>query len=141
MKLTFKQNHSESGSVTGKGIDWYWSGRSASGDMDAVEEIAESVEAAVQEEWGDHLTEDACCELPIEAEVEWDGESVDNVTEVRLNFEFDATALDGPEETLAEVQEFFSTLVMLREGLRSGPNTATVGDKKLTIFVNQQNIA
>ena len=135
MTLTFTQNHSESGAVTGKGIDWYWSGRDAHGDMEAVEEIAQSVEAAVREEWDDHLVEDQICELPIEADVEWDGESVENVTEVRLNFEFDHTAVRGPEETLAEVQEFFMTPVELQGELKAGENTAKIGDKTVTIRV------
>ena len=138
MKLTFTQRNVESGAVTGKGIDWWWSGRDTSGDMEAVETIGESCEAAIREEWGDHLNEDTLSDLPFIAEVEWDGENVDNVTEVTLNFEFDWTALRGPAETLEEVQEYFTTPVVLDEPLNAGKNTARVGDKTLTINVEEE---
>jgi hypothetical protein len=138
MNLTFTQRNVESGSVTGKSIDWWWSGRDANGDMCTVETMGESCEAALREEWGDHLNDDLVNDLPFTAEVEWDGEYVENVTEVTLNFEFDWTAIRGPEETLAEVQEYFTTPVVLDEPLKAGENTARVGDKTLTIVVDSE---
>lgn len=138
MKLTFTQRNLESGSVTGKGIDWWWSGRDASGDMEAVETMAETCEAAIREEWGDHLNEENMADLPFTAEVEWDGEYVENVTEVKLEFEFDWTAIRGPEETLAEIQEYFTTPVTLDEPLKAGENTAHIGDKTLTIKIDEE---
>lgn len=136
MKLTFHQNHCESGSVTGKGIDWSWTGRDAHGDMDAVETIGETVYAAVREEWDSHLSGSVdFSDLPLEADVEWDGETVENVTDVRLLFEFVFDALNDPEATLEEVQCRFATPVVLDSPLEAGENTAKVGDKTITITI------
>lgn len=138
MKLTFTQRNLESGSVNGKGIDWWWSGRDAHGDMEAVEAMAQACEAAIREEWGDHLNEDNIDDLPFSADVEWDGEYVENVTDVTFKFEFDWTAIRGPAETLAEIQEYFTTPVVLSEPLKAGENTAQIGDKTLTISIDPE---
>jgi hypothetical protein len=140
MTLCFAQRHIESGSVTGKGIDWWWTGRDAYGDMEAVEEMAKSVEAAIREEWGDHINEDTIDDLPYEATVEWDGEDVENVTDVTLMFEFDPDAIRDPEATLAEVQAYFTTPVVLAEPMKLGDNKATVGDKTFNIALKDRSI-
>lgn len=136
LKLTFTQRNSESGAVNGSGIDWWWTGRDFYGNEEAVEDIGQSCEAALREEWDEHLVEDEICELPFVAEVDWNGDHVEDVMEVTLNFEFDWTALRDLEQTLEDIQVFFSTPVVLDGPLQAGENKARVGDKEFTIKID-----
>jgi hypothetical protein len=137
IKLSYNQFHCESGGISGKGIDWWWSSQEANGDMEATEDITESVHAAVLEEWSDLLQDQDVSDLPLEADVEWDGEIVENVTDVRLMFDFNSPALEDPEQTIAEIQEYFKSPLTLKEPLKAGENTATVGTKTLTITISE----
>lgn len=135
MKLSYEQTHCESGSIDGKGIEWWWSGRDASGDMEAAETITEAVHAACYEEWGDHLVDDRISDLPMTAEVDWDGSDVENVTDIELNFAFSSDGLKEPESVVRDVQDFFTSPVTLDKPLQEGKNVARVGGKELSIIV------
>ena len=125
MKLTFTQNNCESGSVTGDGIGWFWSGQHLEGPEETIEELGSALEAKLEAEWPE-IDGDSLFDVPVVAEIEWPGAEVLNV---RLNFEFDKEALFGPDETKAEIQEFFSESVEFADTLVSGKNTAKVGGK------------
>ncbi len=135
MNLTFAQHNCEGGAVTGKGIDWWWTGRDANGDMEAVEVIAEHVYAAIREEWNGLVDDDLMSELPIEADVEWNGSEVENITDVRIEFEYDHGALEDPEDTIREIQESFTKPITLDKPLQLGENAARVEDKGFSISI------
>ncbi len=133
MRVTFTQNHSESGAVDGEGIEWYWSRRDFVGNEDTVQEMGDAVIARLKKDWPE-IKEDELHEVPFVAELDWDGKI--EVVSLRLNFDFTADALFGPEETLEEVQDFFSTPLELQGEFKVGENTVKIGDKTITITVD-----
>lgn len=125
MRLTFTQGSSESGSISGDGIDWYWSGRHLEGPEETIEELGEAFTDRLKEQWPE-VKEDEVYEIPAIAEIEWP--EVDVLT-VRLDFAFNHGALLGPEETKEEIQEYFAEPVEFADELVAGKNTAKVGGK------------
>lgn len=130
MKLTFTQTSSESGSVVGDRVDWFWSGQDLEGPEDTIEELAEAFQDELRRQWPE-IKEDAIFEIPATAEIEWPDKKV---LGVRTDFDFFKGALEAPEDTKEEIGDYFSEPVEFNE-LVPGKNTAKVNNKTFEFFI------
>ena len=139
MILTFTQLHSESGSVTGDGIDWFWSGRDFQGNEDEVQYLGDMFIEALIKEWPE-LNKDSVYDVPAVGEFEYAENSKAKVKSIRLNFEFTKEAVWEQESVKEEIGDYFSEPVEFAEKFVVGTNTAKVGERTFEFQIDKDTL-